>query len=192
MGRIREFSPDEALIKSMHLFWQRGYRHTSLSNLVEETGVGKKGLYSVFGSKHELYIKAMEYYKCLQAEELLFEIEKEDASKFQIQDLFKKALKFTQGKYGIRGCMVCNAMAEFADSEPEIWKATTTHVDRFRRAFKNALINSKRKQEVNNKINADKYANYFAAVLQSLMLMSRAGTRYSTMKDTVDITLSSI
>lgn len=192
MARTREFNPDVVLDKAMHVFWTKGYRHTSLTNLVNATGVGKKGLYTVFGNKHDLYIKAMEYYKCMQAEELLYEIEKKGSSIAQIDDLFNRALNFTQSELGSRGCMVCNAMAEFGDQEPEIWRATTTHIDRFRYAIRNALLHSKKNKEIDSSINATKQSNFLSSVLQSLMLMSRGGTDYSVMKDTVQITLSSL
>jgi TetR/AcrR family transcriptional repressor of nem operon len=161
-------------------------------NLVKATGVGKKGLYTVFGNKYDFYIKAMEYYKCMQAEELLYEIEKQGAGYGEIRDLFMRALKFTQGDYGSRGCLVCNAMAEFGDKEPEIWRATSTHIDRFRKAFREALATSLKKREIRSSINVKKQANFLSSVLQSLMLMSRAGTEYSVMKDTVDLTLQSM
>lgn len=192
MARIREFDPNLALDKAMNVFWARGYRHTSLMNLVEATGVGKKGLYSVFGNKHDLYIKAIEYFKCMQAEELLFDVEQKGAGLKEIKDLFKRALNFTQSDLGTRGCMVCNAMAEFGDTEPEIWQATNSHVDRFRQAIRKALLNSKRNKEIDPSINVQKQANFLTSVLQSLMLMSRGGTKYSIMRDTVDLSLKSL
>lgn len=192
MARTREFDPNIALDKAMNVFWARGYKHTSLMHLVEATGVGKKGLYSVFGNKHDLYIKAMEYYKCMQAEELLFNIEQKGAGLEEVKDLFKRALNFTQSDLGTRGCMVCNAMAEFGNKEPEIWRETTTHVDRFRRAIRKALSNSRENNEIDLSINIQKQANFLTSILQSLMLMSRSGTKYSVMKDTVDLSLKSL
>lgn len=192
MVRTREFDPEVVLQKAMHVFWRKGYRHTSLMNLVEATGVRKKGLYTVFGNKYDLYIKAMEYYKCMQAEELLYEIERKGSGYAQIEDLFNRALNFTQSELGDRGCLVCNAIAEFGDQEPEIWRATTTHIDRFRQAIRNALTNSIKNKESDSSINIHKQANFLTSVLQSLMLMSRAGTDFSVMKDTVDLTLRSL
>jgi len=194
MPRIREFNPEDALVKAMHVFWAKGYRNTSLNTLVKATGVAKKGLYTVFGSKHELYIKAMEYYKCMQAEQLLSDIEdNREAGVNEIRDLFKRALEFIQSELGNRGCLVCNAMAEFGENEPEIWRATTTHVDRFRSAIGNALRNSSEKGKIKvSSSGIEKEANFLCSVLQSLMLMSRAGTDYKVMKDTVDITLNTL
>ena len=51
MVRPREFDPDEALDKAMHLFWERGFQHTSMEDLVRRTGVSRYGLYGTFGNK---------------------------------------------------------------------------------------------------------------------------------------------
>jgi len=128
----------------------------------------------------------------MQAEQFLYEIEKKGSGLAQIEDLFNRALNFTQSDLGTRGCMVCNAIAEFGDKEPEIWHATTTHVDRFRVAIKKALINSRQNKEIDSSINPTRQANFLTSVLQSLMLMSRTGTEYSIMKDTVDLSLKSL
>ena len=50
MVRPREFDPDEALDKAMHLFWERGFQHTSMEDLVRRTGVSRYGLYGTFGN----------------------------------------------------------------------------------------------------------------------------------------------
>ena len=189
MPRTREFNPEDALQKAMHVFWVKGFRHTSLNNLVEATGVGKKGLYTVFGSKYKLYLKAMEYYKCVQAEELLSEIEKDYASLREIEDLFDRALNFTQSEIGSRGCMVCNSIVEFSDKEPQVWRSTANHLERLRSAISNALFNAIAKKEIPLSVDINKHANFLVSVLQGLMLMSRGGTEYKIMKDTVELSL---
>lgn len=42
------------------VFRQRGYASTSVDHLVEATGVHRGSLYGVFGSKHELFMRALE------------------------------------------------------------------------------------------------------------------------------------
>lgn len=189
MARIREFNPEAALLEAMHVFWSRGYKHTSMTNLVEATGVGKKGLYTVFGNKHQLYIKALEQYKCLHADKMLKDLERESSSVPEVKNLFNAALIFSQSEIGRRGCMVCNAIAEFGDKVPEIKKATENHLERFRTAFYNALLNARKNEEIAQSLDIHKHSNFLCSVLLSLMLMSRGGTGYEIMKDTVESTL---
>jgi AcrR family transcriptional regulator len=63
MGRHREFDPDEALDAALTVFWRQGFEGTSYSDLTEATGVARPGLYTAFGNKEELFLKALDRYE---------------------------------------------------------------------------------------------------------------------------------
>ena len=63
MPRTKEFDPEVALERAMELFWRRGYATTSVADLVAHLGVARASLYSTFGTKHDLYVAALERYK---------------------------------------------------------------------------------------------------------------------------------
>jgi AcrR family transcriptional regulator len=71
-GRPRDFDLDEALDRAMRLFWRNGYLGTSISDLTEAIGISRASLYAAFGSKEELYQKALDRYgagpSCYQRE----------------------------------------------------------------------------------------------------------------------------
>jgi AcrR family transcriptional regulator len=62
LGRPRAFDPDEALEKALEVFWQKGYEGTSLTDLTKAMGINKPSLYSTFGNKEELFLKAIDLY----------------------------------------------------------------------------------------------------------------------------------
>jgi len=62
MGRPREFDPDEALVCALKQFWRHGYEGTSLSVLTEAMGINRPSLYATFGTKEELFRKALDLY----------------------------------------------------------------------------------------------------------------------------------
>lgn len=61
-GRKKEFDESEVLNSAMKIFWEKGYVGTSLNDLTETMGIKKQSLYSTFGSKEELFIKATDLY----------------------------------------------------------------------------------------------------------------------------------
>ncbi len=62
MARTKEFDPDTALRAALELFWRRGYEATSMQDLVGHLGIGRASIYATFGSKRELYLKALDRY----------------------------------------------------------------------------------------------------------------------------------
>jgi AcrR family transcriptional regulator len=62
MGRHREFDVDEALDAAVKVFWRKGYEGTTYTDLVEAIGVERPALYSAFGNKEALFLKALARY----------------------------------------------------------------------------------------------------------------------------------
>ncbi|MEU0493928.1 TetR/AcrR family transcriptional regulator [Mycobacterium sp. NPDC006124] len=61
-GRPRAFDEDQALDGAIDTFWRRGYEGASLAELTRAMGINKPSLYAVFGSKEELFVRALERY----------------------------------------------------------------------------------------------------------------------------------
>lgn len=61
-GRPRKSDPNKALQCALNLFWEKGYDGTSLSDLVQVTGMAKPSLYATFGDKESFFLKALTQY----------------------------------------------------------------------------------------------------------------------------------
>lgn len=62
MARPREFDVDQAIERALHLFWAKGYEGTTLTDLTDTLGISRPSLYAAFGSKEELFQRALERY----------------------------------------------------------------------------------------------------------------------------------
>lgn len=62
MGRHRQFNENEALEAALSVFWQKGYEGASLEDLTQATGVARPGLYSAFGNKEKIFLRALDLY----------------------------------------------------------------------------------------------------------------------------------
>jgi AcrR family transcriptional regulator len=62
MGRQREFNVDEALDAALCVFWRKGYEGASYTDLTQAIGVERPALYSAFGNKEALFLRALDRY----------------------------------------------------------------------------------------------------------------------------------
>src|SRR5580692_9023086 len=62
VGRPRSFDLDKAADRALHVFWQKGYEGTTLSDLTKAVGVNRPSLYAAFGGKEALFRKALDRY----------------------------------------------------------------------------------------------------------------------------------
>src|SRR3954464_13164143 len=61
-GRPRGFDEREALERATQVFWSKGYDGVTIDDLVAGMGVGRPSLYSVFGDKRTLFLRALRAY----------------------------------------------------------------------------------------------------------------------------------
>ena len=119
IGRPTEFDRQEALEKSMELFWRNGYEATSLGALIEEMGIGRQSLYNTFGDKHSLFIEAAKHYINCNGQYLLDAFEASGSPLGNIRKAMEQTVDFlTSGE--CRGCLVTNSIVELAPHDDEV------------------------------------------------------------------------
>ena len=62
MSRQIEYDRQMLLLKSMEIFWEKGYSSTSIQDIVKATNVKPGSLYAAFGSKEGLFKASTEFY----------------------------------------------------------------------------------------------------------------------------------
>lgn len=60
-GRARALDRDVALDIAARLFWERGYEGTSTADLTKAMAINPPTLYSMFGSKEDLYRQTLDF-----------------------------------------------------------------------------------------------------------------------------------
>lgn len=106
MGRPRKISEDEALERALQLFWRNGYDRTSVADLGQAIGVGPSSLYNAFGSKDEIFERAlcryMEYHAHVIEEAL--EVGEDEDAVTVIQRVLYAAVHLYTSPKAPRGC----------------------------------------------------------------------------------------
>lgn len=127
MARKREFDPDEALDKAMRFFWQKGYRHSSIRDLIASTGVNFYGLYNVFGDKRGIYLKGLDKYMSRYLARIKRSANQAASLEDALSAIFKAVVEIVTVENDNAGCMVCNAAVEVAPIDQEVAERVKSH-----------------------------------------------------------------
>ncbi|WP_125709889.1 TetR/AcrR family transcriptional regulator [Companilactobacillus zhongbaensis] len=110
----------------MNAFWEKGYEACSTADLCQATGLGKGSLYNAFGSKHEIYAKALKLYHQQWMEEQNIILSRPTSAIERIRTLFDWAIEkdFEQSS---NGCFLINASMERGHDDITVQKWSGEH-----------------------------------------------------------------
>ncbi|MEM9134914.1 MAG: TetR/AcrR family transcriptional regulator [Actinomycetota bacterium] len=139
IGRPRQFDGDDVLATVVELFWEQGYAATSIGDVVARTGLSKSSLYGAFGSKEELFRRALESY--LGDHRTMIEAMVADGPKglAAIDAFFDRVGAQAGGPEAANGCFIVNTSAELGTMEPSVVECGAEHRAILRAGFTTAL-----------------------------------------------------
>jgi AcrR family transcriptional regulator len=186
-GRPREFDPDVALQQAMHVFWKNGYEGTSLPALTAAMGISRPSLYATFGSKEELFRKAVNRYLDSLAQFFRSALDL-PTSRLVVQCLLRSAIaKPTAGTP--RGCLlVQGALAcsnESSCVRDELTKLRNANEAMIRRRFQRAITEG----DLPRDADPAALAKYIATIMQGLAVQTTAGADRKALSAAVEIAL---
>ena len=118
MPRAKEFTPDTVLEQAMELFWEQGYEATSAQDLVDHTGLSRSSLYNTFGSKQELYLRALDHYRQQDGEMFDHLLEQFDSAHGAIRHLLEQACPNADEDPRVSSSQWARSTVAFATKQP--------------------------------------------------------------------------
>ena len=137
MPRVKLFNKDEALRKSMELFWEKGYASTSLSDLTEHLGIGKSSFYATFYSKQALFEDAFDLYRNSKVELLEQLLNSEQNVKIGLRKLLEFNLDELLSDNKHKGCFITNICSEFFGTNEDLKDKLVEHFAIVQQALEN-------------------------------------------------------
>ena len=132
MVRPVSYNVEEVLQKATMLFWAKGYKATSLDQILQATGLNKHSLYNAFGGKEKLFLEAMQTYEQQFAKELLQLLEAKPLGLTSIKKFFSSLIESPAAG---RGCLMLNSIREQAHLEEAATKKAYQYFDRVEKGF---------------------------------------------------------
>lgn len=115
----RKISREDSLDRAVTLFWDNGFRGTSMDMLTSALGVEKPSIYSNFGSKKDLYLEALDHYQAMLMTRIKSSLER-GANARESLDLLMAELMAPNNARIRRGCLATNSALEMAEADPDI------------------------------------------------------------------------
>jgi len=180
MGRHRQFDENEALESALSVFWQKGYEGTSLDDLTKATGVARPGLYSAFGNKEQLFLRALDLYEAKYMG-FMSDALNEPTSR-QVVDRILNGSALLQTTNSQPGCLGINGALACSDDTENIRR----ELIRRRAANEAALIKrfEKARQEGDLAASEDckALASFIMVLSQGMAVQAKAGVSHNALK----------
>lgn len=176
-GRPRKIDPDQALDAAMLTFWEKGYDATSMSDLVDATGMAKPGLYATFGDKETIYKKALENYVSIERNAHLAEIlTSSGPAKETFRKFFNTLADTICDPTTPDGCFLVNTLTKSANDEPAIKEMALKFNKRRKDGFRDYLNHAKSVENLSKNNDVDQLADFLAAQVMTLAVLQKTGS----------------
>jgi TetR/AcrR family transcriptional regulator, transcriptional repressor for nem operon len=119
MARPKEFDPDVALAAARDAFWEHGYEPLSTADLCSTMNIARQSLYDTFGSKRELYLRALERYRA-ESFESAAALLAGPPDALSALDSFLRGVCDAPRRERSVGCMLLNAVGELGPGDAEV------------------------------------------------------------------------
>jgi TetR/AcrR family transcriptional repressor of nem operon len=173
MGRPKSFEPDVVIAQAMQTFWSKGYAGTSPADLAEVAGVGKGSLYHAFGSKRELFDKALELYDHAGSEMTEEFLSRPGTAKERIRAYLVFIVDVDLSGPVRRGCLAVNTALELGGRDAEATRAVRRMEERTIELLATRIAQGRRDGDVAPEVDAGAQAQFLMNTIAGLRVMAK-------------------
>jgi TetR/AcrR family transcriptional regulator, transcriptional repressor for nem operon len=186
---VKQFDIDQVLDRAMLFFWRRGYKATSIDDLVRAMGIGRGSLYATFRHKRRLFTFVLDHYARKIGGPLLAELNHEDPIR-GIRGMLTAIIKRNRENALPVGCLTTNTSLEC----PEIGKEISKKIARLFASQEAAIYQTLRRAEIQHRLPSGKdiraLARFLAGTAQALNVVDKATRDPAISEDIVRIAMS--
>ena len=120
MARPKAFDREAALDQAVQVFWHVGYEAASMQQLVDGMGISRQSLYDTFGDKQQLYLEALERYRCGIGVAFLEPLKGSVPLRKRLEQVFARLIEESVHDDDRKGCLIVNATLERANQDDAV------------------------------------------------------------------------
>ncbi|MBV6631790.1 MAG: TetR/AcrR family transcriptional regulator [Alphaproteobacteria bacterium] len=191
MTQVTSDKRHHAIMAARDVFWRNGYEEASMTELVEATGLNRYAIYSIFGSKRDLFLATLESYFA-HGEALFYPI---------INDTSRPALeRIEHGLYTMieltlhqgQGCYICHVAVKESDRDQTVCAAVNEFFDRILEAMSMPMRDAMEAGHLNPNLTPEMAARIVFAAEMSMGLYIQAAAPRETLQSIAHAAMAAI
>lgn len=191
MGRHFEFNRDEALNRAMSVFWQKGYKGTSMKDLVDRMGLQPGSIYNSFGDKRTLFLEAVRKYGDTVTSKMIQVLYSDGPYIDNIEKFFNSLVRTPSEKKSI-GCLLSNTVVELAPHDKEVADVVNGFMKRIEEAFSYCLEKAVSANELPEDTDIRSLSFYLATCTHGLIVTGKSASDPDRMRSIVEIIMTKL
>jgi TetR/AcrR family transcriptional regulator, transcriptional repressor for nem operon len=189
MPRLKAFDENDMIEKAKNLFQLKGYEGTSMQDLIDTLGISRSSLYDSFGDKHQLYLKTLNTYCEANVYALIEQAKTTDNPLAFIQTIFTTIIEQTEKDREKKGCYVVNAVVEFGERNPDVYKIVEANNKAFEKMLENLIIKAQAQKQIATHKNAQQLAKFLFTIICGLRVNAKSKNGIKDLNDVVKVAL---
>ncbi|HYU39899.1 MAG TPA: TetR/AcrR family transcriptional regulator [Acidimicrobiia bacterium] len=171
-GRKGEVTRRLILERAAPVFNKRGYAGTSMSEVVEATGLEKGGIYNHFGSKDELAVEAFAYSISLMVD--AFAVAQEGKVGLdRLLGIIEAFGGWADDPLIAGGCPIMNTAIESDDTHPALAARARDAMDSWHRLIGSIVKEAKARGEIDPDVDPYQLATLVTSTLEGSLMLSK-------------------
>ena len=190
-GRPREFKTEQVLEAAMQQFWRAGYEATSLQDLLQVMHLSKSSLYQTFGSKHELFLRSIDFYQQSLVDEIYKSLSNSRTSKAFLKQLLENVIAEAASKKK-KGCLLVNTVNELSHRDKTVSKAVLIAFRNVENVIRLAVEQGKKESTIKTAVSTETLVDYIITNISGLRTMAKSGADKSRLASVVNIIMKTV
>ncbi len=190
-GRPREFKTEQVIEAAMQQFWRAGYEATSLQDLLEVMHLSKSSLYQTFGSKHELFLRSIDFYQQSLVDEIYKSLSNSRTSKAFLKQLLENVIAEAASKKK-KGCLLVNTVNELSHRDKTVSKAVLIAFRNVENVIRLAVEQGKKEGTIKTAVSTETLVDYIINNISGLRTMAKSGADMARLTSIVNIIMKTV
>ena len=192
MARPREFNREQVLERAMQVFWSKGYTATSMRDLTDAMGLSKSSLYDTFGSKHDLFLESIDYYRDNVSAQVRSVADLEKPADQVILAVLSRAVDRILEPNGRRGCFLNNCAVEVGPIDEAAAERCRAGLGMMEETFLRLVRRAQLEGSISPTRDAVSLARYLTSTVNGIMVMGKANPDRAMLEDIVRVAAASL